>query len=225
MNYSDSYSQNSERIAQLGEQVKNATLFQQAKSQAIIAKMRQQYTIVLNHRCKTGNYIGVSDDAAYLRFIEEDFKPIQDSAEQKNLLITVNPPEGYPLTQLTKLIAEVRKKKNFLEIMTYSYEVRAYNPKSKEYTGLHCHIFTESRGPPKTDIIKRIHQSSKQLAKNVVGLPTIPSTSIDVKSVSENAENYVKGIKNDTEKQAKMKISLDYRTLHNLEDFYVEEPL
>lgn len=215
MNY-NSNSPDPNALLQLQHEVQQSTLWQIAKNQARVAKMRSMYTILLNHHVKKKNYSYLSDDPDFLRACKE-LEDLKEPETAKNLLITINPPEDYPLQALQLLVTAIRTKKNFLDDMTLCYEVR-----TEDHKGLHCHIFTESLGPPKNDIIKRIYQSASQIRKKHYKdqIPEIPQTSIDVKSVSSKAEDYVKGIKQDETKMDKMKFTIDYRSQNELEPYY-----
>lgn len=141
-------------------------------------------------------------------------KRMRDEFDKKREIfwITVNPKPDVSLIEFKRVIFRLMDRV-FMKGATFAFEQRA---SEEPYSGAHCHIMVDKLMSPK-QMHNRIFNTVKQCVGNVkhVDLRAYPY------SFREEKLDYLKGNKWDTEKDAVVAATYNWREVNNLEDIYV----
>jgi len=185
-------------------------LHQEGYKRAVVKFVENQYTKQFNIWASQNKYHKICPDERFVKMCQK----LRNAGKMYGYwFITLNPPTD-DLELLHRVVEKIRGYKNVLGDMTYTFEQRSVKP---PYKGYHVHILAEDVGIKQQELIKRCH-SACTTGKHC--FPGMEKSAVDVKHSNKDALDYIKGIKKDPAKMAKVRADREFREERGYEDTY-----
>lgn len=170
---------------------------------------------------------GPNEVDKFMGHIQAEFKKTEikrESVKKRLFWITINPPriaDRDPIEFLERIAALLPRRKWISECY-YSIEQRSQDD-SSSYTGIHAHLLVVSEYPVKT--VKRPAQAHREIYSWFQRLyPELNKPAIDLKTYPidffTDKMDYIRGLKDDKEKDPKIEQDKKFRLLYSIEPYY-----